>query len=80
MESHTILLMVSRDTDVLAVRVDEESNEETSKRILSVPKGFKRPLLTHRSMITTGWKRVGKVSRDNTKAGNRYWRTTWRRM
>ena len=29
---------------------------------------FKRPLLTRRSAITTGWKRVVKVSRDNTKA------------
>ena len=30
-ESHTILLMVSSDTDVLAVHVDEESHEEASK-------------------------------------------------
>ena len=29
---------------------------------------FKRPLLTHRNAITTGWKRVGRVSRDNTRA------------
>ena len=29
---------------------------------------FKRPLLTHRNVITTGWKRFGRVSRDNTKA------------
>ena len=29
---------------------------------------FKRPLLTHRNAITTGWKRVGRVSRGNTKA------------
>ena len=29
---------------------------------------FKRPLLTHRNAITTGWKRVVRVSRDNTKA------------
>ena len=32
------------------------------------PEAFKRPLLTHRNAITTGWKRVGRVSRDNTKA------------
>ena len=32
------------------------------------PEAFKRPLLTHRIAITTGWKRVGRVSRDNTKA------------
>ena len=29
---------------------------------------FRRPLLIHRNAITTGWKRVGRVSRDNTKA------------
>ena len=32
------------------------------------PEAFKRPLLTHRNAITTGRKRVGGVSRDNTKA------------
>ena len=32
------------------------------------PEAFKRPLLTHRNAITTGWKRVGRVSTDNTKA------------
>ena len=32
------------------------------------PEAFKRPLLTHRNAITTGWKRVGRVSRDNAKA------------
>ena len=32
------------------------------------PEAFKIPLLTHRKAITTGWKRVGRVSRDNTKA------------
>ena len=32
------------------------------------PEAFKRPLLTHRNAITTGWKRVGKMSRDNSKA------------
>ena len=32
------------------------------------PEAFKTPLLTHRKAITTGWKKVGKVSRDNTKA------------
>ena len=32
------------------------------------PEAFERPLLTHRNAITTGWKRVDKVSRDNTKA------------
>ena len=32
------------------------------------PEAFKRPLLTHRNAITTGWKRVGRAPRDNTKA------------
>ena len=32
------------------------------------PEAFKRPLLTHRNAITKGRKRVGRVSRDNTKA------------
>ena len=32
------------------------------------PEAFKRPLLTHRNAITTGWKSVGRVSRNNTKA------------
>ena len=32
------------------------------------PDAFKRPVLTHRNAITTGWKRVGRVSRNNTRA------------
>ena len=32
------------------------------------PEAFKRSLLNHRNAITTGWERVGRVSRDNTKA------------
>ena len=32
------------------------------------PEAFKRLLLTNRNAITTGWIRVGRVSRDNTKA------------
>ena len=32
------------------------------------PEAFKKPLLTHRNAKTTGWKRAGKVSIDNTKA------------
>ena len=31
-------------------------------------KSWKDPLLTHRNAITTCWKRVGRVFRDNTKA------------
>ena len=32
------------------------------------PEAFRRPLLTHLKAITTGWKRVGRVSRNNTRA------------
>ena len=32
------------------------------------PEALKRSLLTHLNGISTGWKRVGKVSRVNTKA------------
>ena len=32
------------------------------------PEAFKRPLLTHRNAIPTGWKRVGRVSRNKTRA------------
>ena len=32
------------------------------------PEAFKRPLLTHRNAITTGCKRGGRLSRNNTKA------------
>ena len=43
------------------------------------PEAFKRPLLTHRNAITTGCKRVGRVSRDNTKASESIWRKTLQR-
>ena len=32
------------------------------------PEAFSRPLLTHRNAITKGWNRIGRVSRNNTKA------------
>ena len=65
---------VSSDTDVLVIHDNERSHEKASKGVSTVsraeigPEAFKRPLLTHRNVITTGWKRVGKMSRDNTKA------------
>ena len=74
-ESHEIFFMVSvsSDADVAAVYGDEESHEEASERISTVtakirPEAFKRPFLTHRNTITTCWKRVGRVSRDHSKA------------
>ena len=32
------------------------------------PEAFNTPLLTYRNAITTGWKRVGRMSKDNNKA------------
>ena len=32
------------------------------------PEAFKGPLLTYRNAIIKGWKRVGNVSQNNTKA------------
>ena len=60
------------DFDVLVVHGDEGSQKEASERVSTVPgrdsaEAFKRLLLTHRNAITTGWKRVGRKSRDNTK-------------
>ena len=73
MESHKILPMLSSDVDVLVVHGDEGSHEEDQteyRQFLAEvgPEAFKRPLLTHRNAITRSWKRVGRVSRDNTKA------------
>ena len=71
-ESHQVLSVVSSDVDILVVYGDEGSHEEISegyRQFLAEigPEAFKRPLLTHRNAIT-GWNRVGRVSRDNTKA------------
>ena len=82
--SHTIHLIVSSDTDVLAVHVDERSHEETSKGISSVPgrdwAGGLQETLTHTSQCkTTGWKRAGKVSLDNTKASESILESEWQR-
>ena len=49
--------MVSSDADILLVHSDEGSHE-------IIPEGIS----TEGNAITTGWKRVGRVSRDNTKA------------
>ena len=73
MESHKILPMLSSDVDVLVVHVEEGSHEEDQteyRQFLAEigPEAFKGPLLTHRNAITTSWKRVGRVFRDNTKA------------
>ena len=45
-------------------------NQKEYRQLLAEigPEAFKRPLLTHRNAITTGWKRAGRVYRDNTKA------------
>ena len=73
MEPHKILPVVLSDIEFLVICGDEGSYEEAPEKIWAVlaelgPEAFKRPLLTHRKAITAGWKRVGRVSRDNTKA------------
>ena len=73
MEPHKVLSVVSSDVNIMVVYSDERSHEEIPKGISTIlaevgPEAFKRPLLTHRNAITTGWKKVGRVSRDNTKA------------
>ena len=72
-EPHKILSVVPSHVDILVVHGDERSHEEIPKEYRQFlaeigPEAFKRPLLTHRNAITTGWKRVGRVSKDNTKA------------
>ena len=71
--SEGLEVWIPNDADVLVVHDNERSHEKTSKEYRQFqaeigPEAFKRPLLTHRNAITTGWKRVGKMSRDNTKA------------
>ena len=73
MEPHKILPVVSSDIDILVVYGDKRPHEKNSKECRQFlaeigPEPFKRHLLTHRNAIRTGWKRVGRVSRDNTKA------------
>ena len=56
------LYMVTKD------HMRNHSNEYRQFLAWIGPEAFNRPLLTHRNSITTGCKRVGRVSRDNTKA------------
>ena len=72
-EPHKILPVVSSDFDILVIYGDERSCEKYQKEYRQFlaeigTEAFKRSLLTHRNAITTGWKRVGRVSKDNTKA------------
>ena len=65
--------MVWSNAEFLAVCFEEESHEkhqkEYSQFLVEIgPEAFKRALLTLRNGITTGWKRVGMVSKDITKA------------
>ena len=45
-----------------------KKHQKEYRQFLAELDAFKRPLLTHRNRITTGWKRVGNLSRDNTTA------------
>ena len=64
MEPHKVLSVVSSDVIIL-VKYQKEYRQFLSE---IGPEAFNRSLLTHRNAITTGWKRVVRVSRDNTKA------------
>ena len=73
MEPQKVFSVVSSDVDNLVVHSDEgfmKKYQKVYRQFLAEigPEAFKRPLLTHRNAITKGWKRVGRVSRDNTKA------------
>ena len=72
-EPHKIFPVVSSDFDILVVYGDERSCEKYQKEYRQFlaeigTEAFKRSLLTHRNAITTRLKRVGRVSKDNTKA------------
>ena len=64
--------MVQGKNDLLVVCLENHTkkHQKEYRQFLSEkgPEFFMRPLLTHRSGIITGWKRHGKVSRDNMKA------------
>ena len=74
MESYKIFLVVQGNVDLLSVYLDKKSHEETSEGVSSVPgrdrTGSLQETIAHlyRTGITTGWKRSGVVSRDNTEA------------
>ena len=74
-EPHKILPVVSSDIDILVVYGDEKPHEKHSKEHRQfLPEigleAFKRPLLTHRNAITTGWKTVGRCLEIIPKRGN----------
>ena len=73
MEPLEILSLVSRDVNILVICGDEGSREETSKRISTIPGRDRTRCLQETSADPSkcnhdGWKRVGRVSRDNPKA------------
>ena len=53
---------------LMGTGLDEKARMELLSKMIKLREAFKGPLLTHCNAITTGWKRVGGVSRDNTKA------------
>ena len=68
-----VLSLVSCDVDVLVIHGTKDHMRKHQKEYRPFqaeigPEAFKRPLLTHRNAITRGWKRVGRVSRNNTRA------------
>ena len=69
LEPHNVLYVVLSDVNILVVHGggDEISHEEISKGISRVP-GRNRTRSLQETSADTGWKRVGMVSRINTKA------------
>ena len=45
-----------------------KKHQKENRQFLAELEAFKRRLLNHRNGITTGWKRVSNLSRDNTTA------------
>ena len=66
-EPRKVLSVVSSDVNILVVHGDEISHEEISKGISKIP-GRNRTRSLQETSADTGWKRVGMVSRINTKA------------
>ena len=59
--------MVQSNLDLLLYVLTKNQMKEY-RHFLAEIESFQETTAHHRNRITTGWKRVGKVSRDNTKA------------
>ena len=71
MKPHEVLPVVPLASWLYMVTKDHmKKHQKEYRQFLAEigPETFKIPLLTHRNAITTDWKRVGRVSRNNSKA------------